>query len=351
MEMNRTKIIIYAVIHFLVDFSCAFLLFQKVHGLEQWYLCLLLYNFCAFALQMPIGLLADGWDRNAVLAASGCILVSLAYGFGGVPIAAAIAAGIGNGLFHIGGGIDVMNISGEKSGALGVFVSPGALGIYLGTLLGKQGGLSGYTVAAILLASAVTILAVQYLSRRSFLSGNVPVSLDGACLPKVLPALACFFLVVCLRSYVGMSINFSWKTQGYWGIILVSAVVFGKMAGGFLADKFGAVKISILTLGTAAVLFLFSAVPPAGIGAIFLFNMTMPVTLWAVSRIFKGSRGFSFGLLTFGLFLGFVPEYLGVDPLLTGSVSFALAALVSLPLLWAGLLRAPEGSDMRKAPV
>ncbi len=340
MEMNRTKILIYAIIHFLVDFSCAFLLFTKVYGLEQWYLCLLLYNFCAFALQMPMGLLADKWDRNAVLAASGCILVSLAYGFGGIPIAVAIAAGIGNGLFHIGGGIDVLNMSGKKSGALGVFVSPGAFGIYLGTLLGKQGGLSGFTVAAMLLASAVTILTAQYLSRRSLRSGNGPVSFDGACLSKILPAVSCLFLVVCLRSYVGMNIDFSWKTQGYWGIALISAAVFGKMAGGFLADSLGAVKMSILTLGTAVVLFLFSAVPPAGIGAVLLFNMTMPVTLWAVSRIFKGSGGFSFGLLTFGLFIGFVPEYLGIDPLLTGSFSFALAALASLSLLWAGLRKA-----------
>ena len=58
----------YAVCHFLVDFSCAYLLFStlagRMGGAEQ----LLVYNFCAFALQMPLGLLADRLIRNAALA-------------------------------------------------------------------------------------------------------------------------------------------------------------------------------------------------------------------------------------------------------------------------------------------
>ncbi|MCL2124545.1 MAG: hypothetical protein FWH33_00975 [Oscillospiraceae bacterium] len=39
-----------------------------------------------------------------------------------VPLAAVVAAGLGNGVFHIGGGVDVLNISESKAGALGVFV-------------------------------------------------------------------------------------------------------------------------------------------------------------------------------------------------------------------------------------
>ena len=45
---------IYALVHMAVDLSCAFLVYTYVLGGEQWYLWLLLYNFCAFALQMPI---------------------------------------------------------------------------------------------------------------------------------------------------------------------------------------------------------------------------------------------------------------------------------------------------------
>jgi FSR family fosmidomycin resistance protein-like MFS transporter len=47
-----------------------------------------------------------------------------------------------------------------------------------------------------------------------------------------------------------------------------------------------------------------------------------------------GAKGFTFGLLTFALFLGFLPSWLGWPGLLTGPVSYALVALVSLALLW-----------------
>ena len=60
---------IYALVHMAVDLSCAFLVYTYVLGGEQWYLWLLLYNFCAFALQMPIGAAADRLDRNSCVAA------------------------------------------------------------------------------------------------------------------------------------------------------------------------------------------------------------------------------------------------------------------------------------------
>lgn len=57
--------------------------------------------------------------------------------------------------------------------------------------------------------------------------------------------------------------------------------------------------------------------------------MTMPVTLWAVARILPGAKGFSFGLLTFALFLGFCPSYLG---------SLAFTELFGRPEIGLGIL-------------
>jgi len=37
----------------------------------------------------------------------------------------------------------------------------------------------------------------------------------------------------------------------------------------------------------------------------------MPVTLWFITKCIPDAKGFSFGLLTFALFLGFLPVYLG----------------------------------------
>ena len=138
---HKPLLTVYSLSHALVDFSCAFLVYRTMLDAPELGLCLLLYNFCAFALQMPFGLLVDGWNRNGLTAAAGCALVACAY----LPVlpalAASVTAGIGNGLFHVGGGLDVLNDSRERAAALGIFVSPGALGLYFGGILGREGQL------------------------------------------------------------------------------------------------------------------------------------------------------------------------------------------------------------------
>ena len=303
---------VYSVTHFLVDFACAFLMFRSIAGTLDGYLCVLLYNFCAFAMQMPIGIIADKLNRNFLLAIIGCVLVGLAYVFVSIPVVAVLVIGIGNAMFHIGGGIDVLNISDKKLGALGVFVSPGAFGIYYGTMLGRRSEFSAIIIPLVLITTAGLIFAV-YKAQNGTYPKNAAFSLEGIGSPHILIMLASLFLVVCLRSFAGLALNFSWKAIGYWGTALICAVVFGKTLGGFIADKLGVFKTALFSLGIAALLFLLPQVPVAGVAAVLLFNMTMPVTLWAVARVMPGAKGFAFGLLTFGLFLGFLPVYLGVD--------------------------------------
>ena len=337
---NRLYMVsVYSTAHFLVDFACAFLMFRSISSTPDWYTCVLVYNFCAFAMQMPLGILADKLNRNSLFAAVGCLLVAAAYALCGVPLAAAVTVGIGNGMFHVGGGVDILNISEEKSSSLGVFVSPGAFGIYFGTMMGKQGGLSVYPVLLALFAVTALILTVRRAQGDEYMK-NAVFSLERGASPRILIAAGCLFLVVCLRSFVGLTLNFPWKSAGYWGVAAVCAVVFGKTAGGFASDRFGTVKTSFISLGAAALLFLIPEIPAAGVLSLLLFNMTMPVTLWAMAKVFPGAKGFSFGLLTFGLFLGFLPVHLGIDSASFAPWLFAASAVLSLGLLWLGLRKA-----------
>ena len=68
--------------------------------------------------------------------------------------------------------------------------------------------------------------------------------------------------------------------------------------------------------------------------------MTMPVTLWAMARVFPGAKAFAFGFLSFGLFLGFLPVYFSVNLPYGMSWLYAAVAAASLLLLWAGLRKA-----------
>ena len=329
-------LLIYSIAHFCVDFGCAYFIYSRFLNPWQWVLCLVLYNFCAFAMQAPLGLLADKINRNAVIAAAGCVIVALSAFLAKWAVLACIVAGLGNALFHLGGGIDTLNDCGERFGKLGVFVSPGAFGIFFGTRLGRNKALPVWMVIAVLILIGALILFQA--SRKDLLkhSRNVPVSFAGIDDPGVILASFCFFLVVCLRSFAGSSMAFPWKSTGQWAVINTCAVVFGKTFGGFLADRFGAVRSAWVTLIMAAVLFLFASSPLAGVSAVFLFNMTMPVTLGALGRMLPGVKGFAFGTLTLALFVGLVPII--ISPALTGLPywCYSLMAVISALLLTFG---------------
>lgn len=328
--MKAARLSICSAGHFWVDFSCALLMFAKISGTGEWALCALLYNFCAFALQMPIGLLADRLSRQGRLAALGCTLVTAGWAISPVPVAAAVTAGLGNACFHVGGGVAVLREGGDRAASLGIFVSPGAFGIYFGALLGRRDGFPGWAAAVGLVLFAVLFL----LTDRH--AGKLAIPEPPAPDRNALLVLICCFLVVVLRSYLGMVLSFPWKTGG-WALSLTCALVLGKAAGGFLGDRLGMVRASVLSLGLAAVLFCLSSSPWAGTAAVFLFNMTMPITLWAAARLLP--PGLAFGTLTFALFLGFLPVWLGWPALLTGGTSYAAGALCSLALLALGLKR------------
>ena len=332
---HKKMLTVYSVAHAVVDFACAFLVYRSMLESPQLGPALLLYNFCAFALQMPFGLLADGWNRNGTVAAVGCAVVALAYLPFLPAIAGAIVAGVGNGLFHVGGGLDVLNDSEKKSSALGIFVSPGAFGLYLGGIWGRNGTLPLLLPVLFLLVMGALILLTAKHTYGGLRSLNAPaeISLKRS---DLLP-IALLTAVVVLRSYMGFNQTLPWKGEGHWGLTVTIALVLGKAAGGFLCDRMGAKKAAALSLLLAAIFYLFSANPLCGTAAVFLFNMTMPMTLWAAAKLIPGGKGFAFGLLTFALFLGYLPTCLGWPSLFAAPWLNAIGALLSAVLLLGGL--------------
>ena len=331
--MGRTRLACYSGAHFLVDLSSALLVVGRICPAGDAWTVMLLYNFCAFALQLPLGLLADRLDRNRQVAASGCLL---ALGAWLLPpgLAAAVTAGVGNALFHVGGGLDTLNGSRAKCGALGVFVSPGALGLFLGGLWSARWASLAPAVCVALAVAALCIM--RWCVGPSNAPTERPDSGGGES-----SALTGLLAVVVLRSWAGLLFQFPWKPQ--LGAALTLAVVLGKVCGGLLADRFGPGRTAAVSLALAALCLGLSDAPALGLASVFLFNMTMPLTLWAAARLLPGTKGFAFGLLTFGLFLGFLPGHLDLMPVRPGPALYAAAALGSLPpLLW-GLRAAQKG--------
>ncbi len=324
---------IYALSHFAVDLGCAYAVFS---GSTAGVMGYLLYNFFAFAVQMPLGLLADRFGKNCWFAVLGTLLVALiccfsAFGTGGI-----ILLGLGNALFHIGGGLDVLNLSGSRAAPLGVFVSPGAFGLFLGTLWGNHMGSRVPVLLALLICAALMV----FIPTRRALPQNAPLDFPEK---SLFPWAALLFLVVALRSFGGLQAAFSWKT-GLWSWLAVAAVVLGKTCGGFLSDRFGAIPAAIGSLLLSTALFCGSHLPICGVLALFCFNMSMPITLFALAQAMPGCKGFSFGLLTFALFLGFLPTCFGAPTI--GGFAMAAVSAGSLLLLLPALKQTCRGGGL-----
>ena len=409
---------IYSGLHLLVDGMCALAMFGRHLPGGDRGLSILVYNFCAFALQMPLGVALDALcggkkGREAdfpflfVLAGVLCTV-------GGAFLHPAVL-GIGNALFHVGGGVGTIREDDRRSWrgrGLGVFVAPGALGIYLGTVLGRGGSWQMWAfgtgvLMALLCAGAIWGRKAHHFevsgrkahcfgmrgqkvcffevsgrkAHRFEVSGGeggaerIPESgvrgrrteadwraeaqpsksspqktekqaagNTGQGIRNTAIAAVCCILVVILRSYVGMAVAFPWKTGFRAGLLAVLMVVGGKAAGGFASARYGMRMTTTVSLELAGICYLCSAAMLPGLAALFLFNMTMPITLYWLARSMPRMPGFAFGLLTFALFLGFLPTYFGVAAAVDGPVLGCAGSVLSMLLLTAG--RAAERGEI-----
>ncbi|MGN1089540.1 MAG: hypothetical protein ACI4Q6_03990 [Huintestinicola sp.] len=342
--MNKNAVTaIYSAAHFFVDLACAFLVFRYVFRTPADSALIVCYNFCAFALQMPLGILLDKFGKEHACASAGCLMIAFAYTLGiisfGLP--ASIIAGVGNALFHIGGGVFVLNEY-KGSRAAGIFVSPGAVGLCFGTILGKTDFSAIFPVISMVICAALIIIVPSKImaisERKEF---DVPRE------PKIWLAAMLLFTVVILRSFGGFAVSFEWKSGTVMLIAASAAAAVGKATGGFLSDKLGYIRASVISLSAAAVLYIFADNFLCGLAAIALFNMTMPITLCAAAEFFRSCKGFSFGLLTFGLYIGFVPFASGMEKNMLFYIMSAVC-IVSMILLVLGIntgRKADENAD------
>ena len=378
----RKTVEISATIHFLVDLACIFLVTAFLIPLcgdrMDWVWVVMIYNMFAFAFQLPIGALGDRLGASWNLAAMGCVLIAAAYGtawigavafaggtgtggellFSGSPVGAALPilialiAGVGNSCFHVGCGIAVLRRSRGRAAMPGVYVSTGAFGVYLGPILasrlgpfalGAAAGILVMLICAICLARAGRTFVGSEGENTKEESPQRNRSAAGPLSALMLIAASGLLLTVLLRSYAGTIMSFSWRSAPLLGLSFTLGIVLGKMLGGVIGDRVGWMKTALASLLGAAVLFAVAMEhPAAGIIAVFLFNMTMPITLTALADLMEELPGTAFGMTTLMLFLGTVPSLLvAVGSMEKGSpgllpVVVVLSAVFIALGLWAG---------------
>lgn len=353
-KRSASSLTAFTLAHFIVDFSCAFLLLRlrRVGSFPEsdvWSY-FLIYNALAFGLEFIIGSffnLRTAWICSSI----GCGFLVLGLGLGSyveysvahylpvlqtasdwTPISsdtlyvstpvfsslsliAFILAGIGNAFFHVGGGIDSLarNIGQYWRG--GVFISSGALGLYIGGRFGDLEKTSfGFVVFLLVLTTVLIGVWGKGLSKNEE-DGDNSVDLTSQRYVQLFNddwRILTLFLavtVVLTRSFVGFVaprlVDFTFEDQTILlGIACASFV--GKFTGGFCADWLGARRTGTIALLLATPCLCFSNSLFCFLIGVFLLNSTTAVTLVSAAQACVGRVGFAFGLTTLALLCGYL---------------------------------------------
>jgi FSR family fosmidomycin resistance protein-like MFS transporter len=337
-----TGALLLGLVHAFVDMASGFLIFRDLGPSGIAYpkivLLVVLYNSLAFAGQVPAGWLTDRFDNYrggaifGALAAATALVLSPTW-----PVAGIVIVGIGNAFFHVGAGALVLRASDDRATESGVFVGPGAVGLFLGIWAGAHPGwpLRGAIIAGLILSAPFMVRVA-----RSVLPSKkeLPAPRGGLVLLIIICA-ACLLGSVTVRSLVGGTIAGTWRgvsTEVMAGLAL--AACGGKMLGGFVSDRLGWTTISVGALVLSAPLITVLVGTPAGaVIGMLLFQMTMPVTLKAMHHVLPSRPGLAFGIPCLALIIGALPGLLGYGHLLRSWPLVAALAAVSTVMIFGGL--------------
>lgn len=307
-----------SLLHFLVDGLCICCLYAMAapFGVVHLVGIFITYNVLAFGTQPLTGLWADtmGWKHwllliGDILLAAGVLVASLVLVVSSastrelVMFSAATLLGLGNSLFHVWGGKLTAVTTGNDIRALGVFVSTGAFGLAVGGLF-----FSWPLAFVFLLLICLLSVAVIHCGEWREMGREAWSKPFGWLL--VLAAVLGLMLFVSFRSSVSEVFSSGIVKNEYMILAIGATVMFGKMAGGWIAEWLGIVRTLVVLLTGVAVCWMVLKWLADGywlmLVGLFLINCTMPVTLYLANEVLKGREGLAFGLLAAALIPGYL---------------------------------------------
>jgi FSR family fosmidomycin resistance protein-like MFS transporter len=275
---------------------------------------ILAYDLIAFAGQPFVGLVVDRVARPRVAVLLGLLLTAACVAVAPFePTTAMLLAGVGNALFHVGAGTLALCAGGGRAAPSGIFVAPGALGLGLGTWLGRQGLYQPWPLyAALALGVGVTLLFREPATYR--VVSDAPPPAQSAQRPAkrsfAYAVVGLFLASIAVRSLIGFAGTRGCPPGSTTLLALTLAAFGGKALGGVVSDRLGWSWVSVGALLLSAPLLAFGTgelrliVP-----GMFLFQMTMPVTLTAVALILPKRPALAFGLTCLALIAGTLPTF------------------------------------------
>ena len=328
------------VVHFLVDASSNFVMARllRVCAPADLVLLLVAYNFLAFALQPLVGLAADRLRAPRAVMCAGLLLTAAAMlALDQALWLPVLLTGLGNALFHVGGGTIASLATWGRASGPGLFIAPGAIGVVVGAAAGRS-------VPAALWPIFLGLLAAALLGARVRASG--PPSTEVARLASAPPAggkwvLVLLLLAIAGRSLLGARVGGQLTLQFGIAFPLAVAAFSGKALGGLIGDRVGWKRTAVSSMMLACLLLL--AGPHNAWAATFgmlCFQVVTAITLAALYRVLPTRVALVFGCASLALFVGSLPVLLGFD--LAGFAPVpvdSLLALLTTIAVWRALAR------------
>ena len=294
------------------------------------------YNAMAFALQLPMGLLADErpeWVRGGFCLGTGmAVAAAVAAAFGAQGWGVLAVACVGNALFHLTAGKEILDTHGGRGGPIGLFISTGAFGLLAGRVGMEHCAAAALPVFAASLAAVAVAGAVRWrrtgfrdseFGSRDSVDAGETRTLNPAAKPEprnpppAAPSLATgafeafillsLFVLVAWRSWAGLAAGRISAGQGTALLFIGAAVTWaGKSLGGYIGDWLGRWPVTAASVcGSAALAFL---CPPenatAWMALLFVAQFATGPVLSLLHDRTDHRGGMAFGLNCLGLFAG-----------------------------------------------
>ncbi len=355
-----------------------------------------IYTMSAALIQPFAGVAADRYGARWVVA-GGVLWMSIFFSLGllvsgSASIILLVIASAGSGAFHPAGTMQATLVgrkrfAGRETTAASYFFAFGQMGYFFGPMLAGP-LLDNFGPLGLLSMSVLAFPMGLYAARN--LRGALKVQKEAAppsihTPPKSFslrssqisswPAILAFILLACVQAWASQNMTTfipkylsdmgkSASVYGMMAAIFTGGTVIGNLLGGALADRFGARRITAVTLAMAAVpLYL---IPSVGFSwqlyglvtlAGLLVGATNSIIVVQGQRLIPGGMGLASGLvlgLTFssgalGTFLtGRLADLWGLGPVFQQSALLVLAgSLLAIGTSWAKTVKKSPEPDTR----
>ncbi len=299
----KIQLLLLSLLHLATDGLCAYLVFSKLYPENPTVAVSIFlgYNLLAFVTQSPIGILIDKYNAPKLFLSVSAVFLFLGYALSGIALLSVAFIGLGNSTFHVAGGKHVTDKSGNDISHLGIFVSTGALGLFLGQRL------SSFVPLVYIFFSIITVCTVLMIFADSDGNKTCDAEYKSASKSGAKIALLAVVGVVFIRSFVGKIVAGGFNMTEYVLLAIAIATSLGKAMGGICAKLFGINLTAALSMSVAAVCLTLGANNPIMfVIGVFAFNFSMPITLYFANVILKGNEGFAFGTLAAFLTPGYL---------------------------------------------